>query len=120
MFRKITLSFLAFSLMSSVSLAACGPRAMILKALKGEKYSEQVFATGKSESGLHIYEFFLNEETGSFTVLATVVISKDNGGGIAGRSCIVAGGNEFRLQEPQDAPKPTKHTRLNLPFYALQ
>ena len=115
--KKIILSVLVFSVMSSVSLAACGPRAVILQALKGEKYGEQVFATGKSENGVHIYEFFLNAETGSFTVLATVVISKTEGK-IAGRSCIVAGGNEFEIQEAQPKAEPTKHTFLK--FYALQ
>ena len=120
MFKRIAYSVLAFSLLSSVSLAACGPRAQILKALKGGKYAERIFATGVSESGVHIFEFFLNAETGTFTVLATVVISKSEEGKIAGRSCIVAGGNQFELQEPQSvAPEPTKHTSV-LKFYALQ
>ena len=121
MITRIVLFALCLSIFPSTSFAQgqmCGPRAEVIKALKGSRFSEVVFATGKAGKDV-IVEFFVNVQTGSFTVLATRVRSITDGK-VAGNSCIIAGGVEFQMQEPQPIPEPTKHTLLNLPFYGLQ
>ena len=114
MLRKISLSVLAFSVLSSVAFAQlqrCMPRSQMIKYLKGSKYSEDILATGKAGKDT-IIEFFVNSQTGTFTIVATSVRSKDENGKIAGTSCMIAGGGEFQFQESQPQPEPSKHTRL--------
>ena len=116
MFKKIVLSVLAFSLLCGASSAhnqQCGERAKVLQLLKGERFGESGFATGKSGNGQLLFEFFVNAATGSFTVLSTIVFSRNADGKIVGRSCIVIGGEKFQFNENQEVePEPTKHTRL--------
>ena len=119
MIKRIIVLALALAVFSSVSLAnpqMCGPRSKMLEALKGGRFSEVIFATGKAGKDV-IVEFFVNAETGTFTVLATRVLRRSENG-FAGTSCIIGAGTEFQPQEPQDAPKPTKHTMLK--FFQLQ
>ena len=118
--KRIILSILCLSVLSSVAFAQnprCRPRAEMIEWLKGSKYAEDIFATGKAGKEV-IIEFFVNSETGTFTILATSIKSRGKGGKIAGHSCMIAGGGEFEFQESQPTPKPTKHTMLK--FYNLQ
>ena len=117
--KRIAYSVLAFSLLTSLTFASdprCKPRSEMLDLLKGSRFKESVFATGRLSKNV-IVEFFVNPVTKTFTVLGTVVISKDDNGKIAGRSCIIAGGSEFQTHEPDPTPKPSKHTML---FWQLQ
>ena len=116
MLRKISFSVLAFSLLISTAFANCLPRAEMLRKLKGTKYGEDIFATGKAGKEL-LVEFLVNADTGTFTVLVTRVMSR-NGGKVAGRTCIIAGGSNFQFQEPQPSADPARHTMLK--FYQLQ
>ena len=122
MLKRIILVFVCLGTITGSAAAhnqQCGPRAKVLELLKGERFSERTFATGKSGNGLVIFEFFANPTTGSFTVLSTVVFSRDDEGNISGRSCIVIGGEEFQTNEDQTIkPDPTKHTMLK--FFQLQ
>ena len=94
------------------------PRANMIEGLRSENISEDVFAVGKTNTGL-LVEFFLNEATGTFTVLVTKVSRTEEDGKIAGLSCIILPGKDFELVDPQSVtPKKTKHTMLK--FYALQ
>lgn len=121
MITRIVLFALCLSIFLSTSFAQdprCKPRAEMIKALKGSRFSESVFATGRAGKAV-IIEFFVNAVTGTFTVVATRVISRKNGK-IVGTSCILVGGGGFQFHEDQPIPEPTKHTLLNLPFYGLQ
>ena len=96
------------------------PRADLIKGLRGENIGEDVFAVGKTNTGL-LVEFFLNEATQTFTVVVTKISRREADGKIAGTSCIILPGKDFELVDPQSLDlKPTKHTMLNIPFYGLQ
>ena len=113
--KRIILTILYLGIFSGSAAAhnqQCGQRAEVLKLLKGERFSERTFATGKSGNGLVVFEFFVNPETGSFTVLSTVIFSRNAEGKITGRSCIVIGGTGFQFHEGQPQPEPTRHTFL--------
>ena len=114
--KRIALS-LIFVLAYSVANAAeiCDQRAEILKRYV-YKHGEKLLTQGKAGSKT-IYENYVNQGTGSFTWLRTTKFGEREDGTILGYSCVIGSGvfHEFKGQV-----NPTKHTSLNIPFYALQ
>ena len=118
--KRIILSILCLSVLTSIAFAQnprCRPRAEMIEWLGGTKYAESIFATGNVTKDV-VLEFFVNAETGTFTVIATTISRKGKSGRIAGESCVIAGGQNFQFQEYAPKPKPTKHTMLR--FWQLQ
>lgn len=69
---------------------ACPPREEVIDLLEG-KYGEQAIGRGLSLDGKGLAELFVNEETGTWSI----VVTDTNG-----RSCIVGGGEAWQKLLP--------------------
>lgn len=76
----------------------CGPIKEIMEFLSGPKYKELPFAHADGPSGPML--FFLNSETGTFTLVG---VRPD------GKACLLATAENFTLDEP-DPIKPGQGT----------
>lgn len=85
---KIILAFV-LSLFATAALAQeCGPRDQILQLLGG-KYGETRQAIALGEQGASIFEFYANEETGTWTVVVTFA---------NGQTCVPASGVDWQRE----------------------
>ena len=84
----ILLCFFVASPAYAQNTGQCGLRKTLLPQIKGGQYDEDLIGLGVSKFGSTLYEFFTNEETGTWTLVAT----KPNPAGVM-ISCVVASGN---------------------------